>query len=120
MRQAHRATHLRSWCTFFLLCLGPNFYDFEDSLGTSLVEFLEFEDYDDTVTATVMNAVVHGGQTLNTTYRSKFAKGSATDKTVADKFSDKLVAALERITLPLCLTLRTVSYTVVFIICGKH
>ncbi len=68
----------------------------------------------------VSDAVANGSQALNTTYRSEFAEGSATDKTVADEISDKLVAALERITLSLCLTLTIVLYTMVFIICGKH
>ncbi len=68
----------------------------------------------------VSDAVANGSQAQNTTYRSEFAEGSATDKAVADEISDKLVAALERITLSLYLTLMIVSYTMVFIICGEH
>ena len=97
----------------------PDFYDFENANGTSSVDFVDFEDYDDVVASGVRDVAVHEGQTLNTTYRSEFAKGSATDKSVADEISDKLVAVLERITLSLCLTLRTVCYSVAFIICGK-
>ncbi len=98
----------------------PDFYDFEDANGTGSIDFLDFEDYVDAVTVGVRDVVVHEGQTLNTTYRSEFAEGSATDKSVADEVSDKLVAVLERITLSLCLTLRTVCYSVSFIICGKR
>ncbi len=89
-------------------------YDFEDIIDSEVKDYPDFDD-DSEIVVTKVTA----SQAETSTYRSEFAKTSATNETVADKISDRLVAALERITLSVRMTLQTFVYTMAYIACGK-